>query len=198
MSDNVPFIDLEDCMMFISNVLKEKYKFDSGFFQNKNHDVVLERFKIKFFISNVLKEKYKFDCGFLPNKNHDVVLERFKNKFFEWKDEYEFPLFKLLINLDQEELNKLYYKTNLYEFTKIPRIRNLYHVIFQKTDEFKDPTRLPESSSKEIKELWSYYKEFVFYNSFAFNRIQRLKSDIRKCVVTIDTDSYWLGVVKPY
>lgn len=159
MADNVPFIDLEDCMMFITNVLKEKYK---------------------------------FNCGFLPNKDHDAVLERFKNKFFEWKDEYEYPLFKLLINLSQEELNKLYYKTNLYEFTKIPMIRNLYHEIFLKTEEFKDPTKLPESSAKEIKELWAYYKEFVFYNGFAYNRIQRLKNDIRKCVVTIDTDSNML------
>lgn len=165
MSDNVPFIDLEDCMMYINNVLNEKYK---------------------------------IDAGFLPNKNHDVVLERFKNKFFEWKDEYEYPLFKLLINLDQEELNKLYYKTNLYEFTKIPKIRNMYHAVIRNTNEFKDPNDLPKETENEIKELWSYYKQFVFYNNFAFNRIQRLKNDERKCVVTIDTDSYWLGVFKPY
>lgn len=159
MSDNVPFIDLEDCMMYINNVLNEKYKISSGF---------------------------------LPNKNHDVVLERFKSKFFEWKDEYEYPLFKLLINLNQDELNKLYYKTNLYEFTKIPKIRNMYHSIIRNTNEFKDPNKLPKETESEIKELWAYYKQFVFYNNFAFNRIQRLKNDTRKCVVTIDTDSNML------
>lgn len=159
MSDNVPFIDLEDCMMYINNVLNEKYKISSGF---------------------------------LPNKNHDVVLERFKSKFFEWKDEYEYPLFKLLINLNQDDLNKLYYKTNLYEFTKIPKIRNMYHSIIRNTNEFKDPNKLPNETESEIKELWAYYKQFVFYNNFAFNRIQRLRNDTRKCVVTIDTDSNML------
>jgi uncharacterized protein with HEPN domain len=45
-----------------------------------------------------------------------------------------------------------------------------------------------------MEDLWDYYKEFILYNYPAFNRIQRLKTDFRKTVVVVDTDSNMINL----
>ena len=156
MSNNIKFIDLEECMEYINNITSEKHKLDGRILEN--HD-------------------------------HDDVLEYLKNRFFEFKPEYEYPIFKILINLDQDSLNRIYYKNNIYEFSKLRPIRMLINEIFEKTESFLNPNKLPKETEKELKVLWKYYKEFVFYNYFTFNRIGRLRYDLRKSIVTVDTDS---------
>ena len=156
MSNNIKFIDLEECIEYINNITSEKHKLDGRILEN--HD-------------------------------HDDVLEYLKNRFFEFKPEYEYPLFKILINQDQDSLNRIYYKNNIYEFSKLRPIRMLINEIFEKTESFLNPNKLPKETEKELKILWKYYKEFVFYNYFTFNRIGRLRYDLRKSIVTVDTDS---------
>ena len=67
-------------------------------------------------------------------------------------------------------------------------------MIVRNTKEFKDPNKIPETSKEYLEELWAYYKEFVLYNYSPINRIQRLKNDKRKVVLTIDTDSNFLNL----
>jgi len=108
----------------------------------------------------------------------------------------------------------LYFKNNLYEFSKLPKIRNKIAVILKNVklydtennqysseelakigkEEFRDPNEVPESIKDDLKDLWEYYDEFVLYNNFAFERINRLKNDKRKTVVTVDTDSNMLNL----
>ncbi|WP_216369611.1 family B DNA polymerase, partial [Brevibacillus sp. MCWH] len=54
--------------------------------------------------------------------------------------------------------------------------------------------RITEYANDELDDLWNYYKEFVFYNHFTFGRINRLKNDVRKTVVLVDTDSNMLNL----
>lgn len=162
MGNNVKFIDLEDCM---------------------------------FYINNIINEKHKIKSKFLDNKDHDTVLEYLKNRFFDFKPEYEYPIFKVLINLSQDQLNRIYYKNNIYEFNKVRKIRLLITDILLETDAFLDPNidskknNLSNEAKSNIELLWTYYREFVFYNYFAYNRIGRLRYDPRKSIVTVDTDS---------
>lgn len=163
LSNNNPFIDLDECMHYLTFITKEK-------------------------------NKRKFSSNLLPRITVEMLIARLKTMFYEYKEEYEFVLFSYLINLPEEEISRIYFKNNLYEFSNLPKIRYLLSDIVSKVDEFKDPNKVPSSIKNELEELWEYYKEFVLYNTFYFNRIQRLKNDKRKTVVTVDTDSNMLNL----
>ena len=162
MGNNVKFIDLEDCM---------------------------------FYINNIISEKHNMKSDFLDNVDHDAVLDYLKGRFFDFKPEYEYPIFKILINLSQDDLNRIYYKNNIYKFNGLRKIRILLTKVLLDTDSFLDPNidskknKLSEDAKQGIELLWKYYKEFVFYNYFSYNRIGRLRYDPRKSIVTVDTDS---------
>lgn len=51
-----------------------------------------------------------------PHTLEDVFL-KLKGMFIEWKDKYEEPLLMYLINLDENEINRIYYRNRLQEFT---------------------------------------------------------------------------------
>jgi len=161
MTNNVGFIDLDDCLNFMRNVIKE--------------DKII-------------------DDKFLPIVSVELLMKRMKGMFFDYKEEYDDILFTFVMNLDQKIMNRIFFKNNLYAFSNLPKIRNKLTTIMLKVKEFKDPNKVPESIKTNIEDLWDYYKEFVFYNHFAFNRIQRLKNDKRKCVVVVDTDSNMLNL----
>ena len=144
------------------------------------------------YVNNILKEEYILDTSFLGNKTVKEVYNRLKNKFINYKEIYDFPICNILKNLNQMELNLLYYKNNLYEFSKLPKIKKMLFNMIDKVDRFLNPNKVPDIIKKDLEELWRYYDEFVVYNYFAFDRIGRLTCDTRDTVCTIDTDSNML------
>lgn len=158
-SDNVKFIDFDDCSRYITNIIKEPFNGDMSIVEDK--------------------------------RAHEVF-ERLKNKFIDYKDNYNHPLFSMLLNIDQDNLNRIYYKNNLYEFSRQPKVKKLLFKITDETELFLDPNKPPKEVSDDLKLLWSWMEEFVDYNYFAFNRIGRLTCDKRDTVCTIDTDSNML------
>jgi len=181
LSNNTPFLNLDDCL---------------------------------YFIDNIIKENYKLDDSFLPNISMNRMLKRLKSMFKNYNEEYNVIILNYLNRLSQRQLNRLYFKNNLYEFSKLPKIRNKIAVILKNVklydtennqysseelakigkEEFRDPNEVPESIKDDLKDLWEYYDEFILYNNFAFERINRLKKDKRKTVVTVDTDSNMLNL----
>lgn len=155
-SDNVKFIDFDDCSQYITNIINEPFTGDMSLVDDK--------------------------------KAHEVF-ERLKNKFMDYKDNYDYPLFSMLINMDQDNLNRLYYKNNLYEFARLPKVKKLLFKIIDEVDLFLDPNKPPKEVNDDLKLLWSYMEPFVYYDYFAFNRIGRVNCDERDSIVTIDTDS---------
>lgn len=147
------------------------------------------------YLENIRNESYDMDARvILPNVSVEKLMEHLKDMFKEWKDDYQEPLFFYLMNIDQITMNRMYFKNNLYEFSSLKVIRTILTNILRNTKEFKDPGKLPKETEKDIKKLWDYYSEFVHYNYFTFNRIQRLKKDKRKNVVVVDTDSNMLNL----
>lgn len=144
------------------------------------------------YINNIINEPCDMNMSLLDDKKPHEVFERLKNKFMNFKEEYSYLLFDMLLSIDQDNLNRLYYKNNLYEFSRLPIIRNLLFKITDETSRFLNPNKLPKESEEDLKLLWDYYRNFVVYNHFAFNRIGRLTCDTRDTVVTIDTDSNML------
>lgn len=141
------------------------------------------------FITNIIGEVYTLDTGFLKDVTLEQVETRLIGNFYNFKEVDREPLNVFLNTLTQEELNKVYYKNNLYEFSKIKKIDNILYQIFDKVTEFKNPNKIPVEAEDELTTLWAYYREFVFYNYAPFERIQRLRNDKRGAVVAVDTDS---------
>ena len=158
-SDNVKFIDFDDCSQYITNIINEPFNGDLSLVEDK--------------------------------KAHEVF-ERLKEKFIEYKEDYSYPLFSMLLNLDQDNLNRVYYKNNLYGFARLPKVKKLLFKIIDETELFLDPNKPPKDNQSDLELLWSWIEEWVVYNYFAFNRIGRLTCDPRDTVVTIDTDSNML------
>lgn len=146
------------------------------------------------FLENIRKEKHKLDERFLPNISVELLIDHLAKTFYEFKEEYRPILFNYLLSLPQNILNRIYFKNNIYKFSYLPKIRYWLSDIISKVDEFKDPNQVPDTIKDDLEEIWEYYKEFVFYNYSPMGRIQRLKTDKRKTVVTVDTDSNMLNL----
>ena len=147
-----------------------------------------------FFMQNIKNEKRKLRLDFTRHITRVKLLKRLENHFYDFKDSYAIPLRAYVSTLTQEDVDRIYYKNNLMEFSIHPHIRSLLTQIFRKTKVFKDPSKIPPESREELDELWEYYKEYVMYANFWFGRIKRLKEDRRNCVPTIDTDSDFVNL----
>lgn len=119
----------------------------------------------------------------------EKVLMKLADTFEKWEDEYEDILYDTLTNLSQEELAKVYYKNNLYEFCNNEKIQGLIIEVFNHTDEFKNPYKPPKDAKMYIETFWEYLKEYVYYPYLYTTEIKRIKQDKRKAIVVIDTDS---------
>lgn len=146
------------------------------------------------YLNNIRNEKRELDDSFLHLVTKEKLFNHLVSMFYSYKNEYTEILYNYISSLSQSDVNRIYYKNNLYEFSQHPIILSLLHEILIRTDKFRDPNETPKESEKYLKALWEYYKEFVFYNHSPINRIQRLKNDKRKCVITIDTDSNFLNL----
>lgn len=146
------------------------------------------------YLENIRREEKKMDGRFLPNVSVEKLMERLKEMFHQFKPEYETILLMYLMNQSQDLINRMYFKNNIYEFSYLRKIRMKLHYIAKNVEEFKDPNEVPKNVESDMDDLWDYYKEFVFYNYPAFNRIQRLKTEKRKVVVVVDTDSNMLNL----
>ena len=141
------------------------------------------------YIVNIINEPFNGDMSLVDDKKAHEVFERLKGKFIDYKESYNHPLFSMLLNMDQDNLNRLYFKNNLYEFARLPKVRKLLFKIIDETELFLDPNKPPKEVKDDLDLLWSWMKEFVYYDYFAFNRIGRLTCDERDSITTIDTDS---------
>ena len=141
------------------------------------------------FMDNVVNEDYKLDNSFINDVDINDVKNKIKSTFREYKNSYDFIIDNYLNSLNQSQLNRLYYKNNVYEFSNHDFIKQLLCDAVDSMDEFKNPNVIPENAEPYLKKLLEYYREFVFYNHSPMDRIERLKNDKRRSVVTIDTDS---------
>lgn len=146
------------------------------------------------FINNIVSEKTEIDGYFIPNVPIEKVFTRLVDMFYDYDEKYDDIIYNYLSSLSKDKLNRIYYKNNLYEFSSLYTIQTILSEILHITKEFKNPNKTPDESADLLDVLWSYYKEFVMYKHSPINRIQRLKNEPRKCVLTIDTDSNMLNV----
>jgi DNA polymerase elongation subunit (family B) len=164
-TDNIYFNGFDDVLIYISNIKNETRTF-------KDSECLSKQVSKKALI--------------------DRLVDKFSDKFIGEK--YRKDITEIVMTLSKKDVNRIYYKNNLYAFCSTEKILNRIYSLFDKIDSFKDPNEVPEEIQEDLNTLWSYMKEFVYYPHTYFNHTANVKEMSRKCVAVVDTDSNMLNI----
>lgn len=178
LANNVKFNNLNEVITFINNVQHEKPK------RKLIDDYILDR--------NITLE----ECFFKLMNTADMMI---------WipTDEEMARVWEYLQGLSQEDLNRLYYKNNLYSFADLPIVSDLIIKILKSLggppefDEngklinniFMDPNKPPKRIKEDLDTLVELIKEYVYYPHFYIDKLDRIEYMQRDIVAICDTDS---------
>ena len=165
LANNVEFGSLNEIIHYIDNIVSEapsrKYK-DADIL---DEDITLEE---SFF-------KVMATCGFdgyYPDQRDLTIV---------WN---------LMSNLNQEDINRIFYKNNLYYFMDNASMTNMMEYMLCKLKApFMDPNEAPKEIEVELETFWDIMSEYVYYGYQYMDRMGRVDTMIRKTCIIADTDS---------
>lgn len=165
LANNVKFNNVDEIITFIHNVISEK--------PNRKYDdsLILDR-------NITLEEAFYKVCNTI---DMSIWIPTDKQLCLIW--EY-------MVTLSQEDLNRIYYKNNIYSFCDLPVLSDLLVKILCTLDEpFMDPNNPPECIKEDLDILVSLVKEYVYYPHFYIDKLDRIEYMQRDIVIICDTDS---------
>ena len=99
-------------------------------------------------------------------------------------------IYRILQNSSQEDLNRIFYKNNLYAFIDNSVIINAIRYILKALKEpYLSPNKVPEEIKVELDALQDLMREYVYYPHMYIDRIDRCDNMIKDVCVISDTDS---------
>ena len=162
LANNVPFSSLNEVVQFIHDVIHETPHFDDNQFINHVPGPQETFFKIM------------TSCGFqyIPDERDMEIV---------WK---------MIIQLDQKDLTRLYYKNNLYEFCDNVVVSNLIVTMLIKLEgEWGDSGKVPEEIKPEMDLFLELLREYVYAPYQIVDRTEKMDCLIRSVSIIQDTDS---------
>ena len=179
LNNNVKFGSLDQVLVFINNVVKEKGERKYRDRDILDHDITAANCFAKLIQS----------CGY---------------RWFPNMDEMEI-IWRVVENLSQEDLNRVYYKNNLIEFmSNQTMIKAIQYIMMKMEDPFMNPLKPDPKLIPELDEFTNLLKEYVYYHYQIIDRIDRAEHMIRSVVMISDTDSAivsldgWYRFILPY
>lgn len=92
-----------------------------------------------------------------------------------------------LSGLSREDINRLYYKNNLYMFCDLPVVSTLLVKILCELEEpFMNPNKPPKNIKDDLNALVDLIKEFVYYPHFYVDKLDRIEYMQRDVVCICD------------
>lgn len=162
LANNVKFGSLDEALVFIRNVCKEERTYDDS--KMLTHHVTAEECFAKIVLS----------CGY-----HWIPTE----------DELEI-IWQVICRLGQQDLDRVYYKNNLYEFLNNDAPKRAIKLIMKKMkNPFFNSLKPPKEIVPELEEFASILKEYVYYDKMIMDRIDRCASMVKSTIMISDTDS---------
>lgn len=106
-------------------------------------------------------------------------------------DEEEMQIiWDILQNMSQYDLNRIYYKNNLYEFMNNSRLKRMLKNLIER---FEEPYMLPMKPPVYIKDDLNLFRdmilEYVYYSYPVPDKVDRMKNMIKSVIMISDTDS---------
>ena len=149
------------------------------------------------FINHIKKERptRKYDDRVILDKNItpvDCFVKVVMSCGYRWiPDETELELiWQTIHNLSQEDINRVYYKNNLYEFMNNTVLKkSIVYIIQNLEDPFLNPAKPPKNIIPALDELTSMVDEYVYYKYMVIDRIDRCDNMIKSVTMISDTDS---------
>ena len=163
LSNNVKFGSLNEIITFIDNVMCEERIYDDN--------VILDR--------DITRSEcfYKLisTCGF--------------NGYIPTQKELEI-VWDILLKIPQEDINRLFYKNNLYHFfdNKI-LTKTIRYILKELKAPFLNPNKVPEEIKAPMDELYMMVREYVYYSHQVIDKLGRAENMERNVSIIIDTDS---------
>lgn len=166
LANNVKFRSLDEIIEFINNILKEDRVCNDNEILDRNIEV-LQCF-----------DHLMHTCGhgYAPTQEEMNIV---------WE---------IVSKLGTEDINRIFYKNNLFAFIENTSMTKAITYILQKLDTpYLNPNIAPDEIKVELESLWELIEEYVVYNYGFIDPVERLKFLPRACVTLTDTDSYRLG-----
>lgn len=170
LANNVKFASLEEVLHFIDCVKSERK-------DRKFNDSVILDFPVSV---DMCFAKIIRTCG-------DWRKGRIK-----WVPDMEDAkiIYRVLKNSSQEDINRIFYKNNLYAFIDNSVIINAIRYILKLLKEpYLSPNRVPEEIQVELDVLQDLMREYIYYPHMYIDRIDRCDNMIKDVCVISDTDS---------
>lgn len=151
---------------------------------------------IEYICKDIKENKNSFNDNLILDRNinaEECFLRIFKKcGFNSWipSDEAVQVIWDTIHNLNQKELNILYYKNNLYEFCNNSYISNLIISILINLDiPFLNPLEPPEKNVKDLDYLLQILTEYVYYRHIFIDKLEKVYTMKRDVTILTDTDS---------
>lgn len=143
------------------------------------------------YITNIIGEKRKLDDKKYLHRDKTVteVCDRLIRKFSDTDMADTRIMTRILNSVSQEDLNRIYYKNNLYEFIMdSKKMTNWLSRMMTNMKVFLDPMNVPDCAKDDLEKVKKALIEYVLYNHQIHNKQLRLQTEQRKVVKIIDTE----------
>ena len=162
LANNVKFGSLNEVLTYIDNIIGEKRKYNDTEWLDRNRSVE------ECFATLVMTCGYRW----APEQDDlDII----------WQS---------LINLQQEDINRIYYKNNLYEFIGNSKIQDIIKkVLMELKTPYINPLKCPNEIREDMDILTDLMREYVYYGYMTIDRIDRCDNMIKSVTMISDTDS---------
>ena len=171
LGNNVKFGSLNDVLIFIDNVRMEY------------HDWKYDDYEVLGFNGFISPEecfnKIMMNCGF---------------KYIPTDQDMD-TVWRIIQNCNQIELNRLFYKNNLYCFMDLPIARDLMvKIITEMKIPYIEPANPPKEIVNDLNALRDLLLEYVFYCHQYMDRMIRNKEMVKTVSIVSDTDSSFISL----
>lgn len=160
LANNVKFMYFDEILTYIHNVTNEKRKFKDSEFLDR--DITAKECFYKIMMT----------CGFIPdNKQCNIIAD-------------------IISQLTQENLNRLYYKNNLYEFCRNSSMVKAIQIILARLKwPFANPNKPPKEISVELDTFAEILMEYIYYPHQIIDKYEKFRYMTKSVIIIQDTDS---------
>lgn len=166
LNNNVKYEDMNDIINAFDEVQRHTI-LNVGFLESNNVNITVEKC-----FEKILNSCINNISGWFPNDYDKNFILNYLNSF------------------PQQVLNIFYYKNNLFEFIKLPKVKDIIIKMYMTLDKpYINPLEPPEEIKVDLDYLYSLIYDFVYYKNIINNAILKYSNMIRSVNIITDTDS---------